>query len=143
MLNGALEAISQQYGLSTIAITGLELDVGRVRRKRVPVLARNLESAGEKRRASVSDKGKAARAAGVAQYCLAGRPTEAQFIEVYGPRGPRMTWAEREKMGVGAKDFQTALRSGADKRQSGARFDVILTFTLISPPRENNAFTAS
>jgi len=40
---------------------------------------------------------------------LAGRPTKAQFVKVYGPRGPKMTWAERAAAGVEAKHFQAAL----------------------------------
>jgi len=50
-----------------------------------------------------------ARAEGVRLFKLAGRPTEEQFVLVYGERGPRMTWAERAKAGVPAKKFQTAL----------------------------------
>lgn len=31
---------------------------------------------------------------------LAGRPTKAQFVKVYGPQGPKMTWEQRAKAGV-------------------------------------------
>jgi len=51
----------------------------------------------------------AARAAGLAQFILAGRPTKAQFIKVYGKRGHLMTWVQREAAGVSAAYFQTAL----------------------------------
>jgi hypothetical protein len=40
-------------------------------------------------------RSKAARAhiaEGTRLFALAGRPTKAQFIKVYGPNGPRMTW---------------------------------------------------
>jgi len=37
------------------------------------------------------------------------RPTKAQFVKVYGPQGPKMTWAQRAKAGVHAKHFQAAL----------------------------------
>jgi len=40
---------------------------------------------------------------------LAGRPTKAQFVKVYGPQGPKMTWEQRAKAGVDAKHFQAAL----------------------------------
>jgi hypothetical protein len=36
-------------------------------------------------------------------------PTKAQFVKVYGARGPTMTWAQRAKAGVDAKHFQAAL----------------------------------
>jgi hypothetical protein len=45
---------------------------------------------------------KAARASiaeGTRLFTLAGRPTKAQFVKVYGPRGPMMTWAQRAKGG--------------------------------------------
>jgi hypothetical protein len=56
-----------------------------------------------------------ARAAGMRLFKMAGRPTEEQFVLVYGERGPKMTWEERAKAGVPAAKFQTALaakRSG-------------------------------
>lgn len=49
-----------------------------------------------------------ARAEGMRLFKLAGRPTEEQFVLVYGERGPRMTWEERAKAGVPAKKFQAA-----------------------------------
>jgi hypothetical protein len=57
-------------------------------------------------------RSKAARARiaeGTRLFALAGRPTKAQFVKVYGAKGPTMTWAERAKAGVDAKHFQTAL----------------------------------
>ena len=50
-----------------------------------------------------------ARAEGLRFFKLAGRPTEEQFIAVYGERGPRLTWEERAKAGVPAAKFQAAL----------------------------------
>ena len=49
------------------------------------------------------------RSEGIRLFKVAGRPTKEQFILIYGERGPRMTWAERAKAGVPAKQFQTAL----------------------------------
>jgi hypothetical protein len=48
-------------------------------------------------------------AEGTRLFALAGRPTKAQFIKVYGAKGPAMTWAQRAKAGVDAKHFQAAL----------------------------------
>ena len=50
-------------------------------------------------------------AEGTRLYALAGRPTKADFIKVYGPKGPSMTWAQRAKAGVDAKHFQEALKA--------------------------------
>src|SRR5258706_12452066 len=63
-------------------------------------------------------RSKAARAhiaEGTRLFALAGRPTKAQFVKVYGAKGPTMTWAERAKAGVDAKHFQSAL---ADKTKA-------------------------
>jgi hypothetical protein len=49
------------------------------------------------------------RSEGIRLFRVAGRPTKEQFILVYGERGPRMTWDERAKAGVPAKQFQVAL----------------------------------
>ena len=57
-------------------------------------------------------RSKAARASitqGIKLFALAGRPTKAQFVKVYGPSGPKMTWAQRAEAGVDAKHFQAAL----------------------------------
>jgi hypothetical protein len=56
-----------------------------------------------------------ARAEGLRLFKLAGRPTEEQFVLVYGERGPKMTWQERAKAGVPATKFQAALKA----KQSG------------------------
>ncbi len=49
------------------------------------------------------------RAEGTRQFALAGRPSREDFIKVYGEKGPKMTWDERAKAGVPAKQFQAAL----------------------------------
>jgi hypothetical protein len=57
-------------------------------------------------------RSKAARAhiaEGTRLFALAGRPTKAQFVKVYGPKGPKMTWEQRAEAGVDAKHFQAAL----------------------------------
>ena len=51
--------------------------------------------------ATAVTRSKAARAnisEGTRFYALAGRPTKAQFIKVYGAKGPAMTWAQRAKV---------------------------------------------
>ena len=53
------------------------------------------------------------RSEGIRLFKVAGRPTKEQFILVYGEPGPRMTWDERAKAGVSAKQFQAALASAA------------------------------
>jgi hypothetical protein len=50
-------------------------------------------------------------AEGTRLFTLAGRPTKTQFIKVYGPKGPTMTWAQRAEAGVDAKHFQEALKA--------------------------------
>jgi hypothetical protein len=45
-------------------------------------------------------RSKAARsniAEGTRLFALAGRPTKAQFVKVYGPKGPTMTWVQRAR----------------------------------------------
>jgi hypothetical protein len=59
-------------------------------------------------------RSKAARAhiaEGTRLFALAGRPTKAQFVKVYGPQGPKMTWEQRAKAGVDAKHFQEVLKA--------------------------------
>jgi len=50
-------------------------------------------------------------AEGTRLFAVAGRPTKADFVKVYGPKGPAMTWAQRAKAGVDAKHFQEALKA--------------------------------
>ena len=61
-----------------------------------------------------------ARSEGIRLFKLAGRPTKEQFILVYGERGPRMTWDERAKAGVPAKQFQSALAAKTSQAPSKA-----------------------
>lgn len=57
----------------------------------------------------ISAAGAAAKAAGQKQFFIAGRPTLAQVIKVYGPKGPTMSWEQRAKAGVPAEKFQAVL----------------------------------
>jgi hypothetical protein len=56
-----------------------------------------------------SSSARASIAEGTRLYAPAGRPSKADFIKVYGPSGPKMTWAQRAEAGVDAKHFQAAL----------------------------------
>ena len=49
------------------------------------------------------------RAEGIRLFTLAGRPSKEDFVKVYGPAGPKMTWEQRAKAGVPAEKFQAAL----------------------------------
>lgn len=55
------------------------------------------------------------RAEGLRLFQLAGRPSQQDFVKVYGPNGAKMTWEQRAKAGVPAQKFQGALAS----KQSG------------------------
>jgi len=55
------------------------------------------------------------RAEGIRLFQIAGRPSQQDFVKVYGPNGPKMTWEQRAKAGVPAEKFQAALAA----KQSG------------------------
>jgi hypothetical protein len=87
---------------------------------RVTVKPREKTKAATKspRAATTATRSKAARAnisEGTRLYALAGRPTKAQFIKVYGTKGPAMTWEQRAAAGVDAKHFQAALKAKLGK----------------------------
>ena len=70
--------------------------------------------------APTTDAGKA-RSEGLRLYALAGRPTKAQFIRVYGKDGAKWTWEQRAKHAElasaeeAAKKFQSMLAAKAGK----------------------------
>jgi hypothetical protein len=51
-----------------------------------------------------------ARVEGLRLFKVAGRPSKADVIKVYGPKRPWMTWARRAAAGVPAAKFQAALK---------------------------------
>lgn len=77
------------------------------------------KSAGKKSKPAKSPKPQApkkianaagkSRAEGIRLFALAGRPSQQDFVKVYGPNGPKMTWEQRAKAGVPAEKFQAAL----------------------------------
>ena len=58
-----------------------------------------------------SKKARANITEGTRLYALAGRPTKAEFIKVYGAKSPAMTWEQRASAGVPAEKFQETLRA--------------------------------
>jgi len=89
-------------------------DVLRKRKPAVPKKTKALKPQAPKKIANAAGK---SRAEGIRLFKLAGRPTREQFILVFGERGPKMTWDERAKAGVSAKQFQAALAA----KQSGRK----------------------
>ena len=64
-----------------------------------------------KPQASKSTSAGKSRAEGIRLFTLAGRPSKEDFVKVYGPAGPKMTWEQRAEAGVPAEKFQAALAS--------------------------------
>lgn len=77
--------------------------------------------AGKNAKPWVSSKGAnaagASRAEGIRLFQIAGRPSQQDFVKVYGPTGPKMTWAQRAEAGIPADKFQAALAA----KQSGRK----------------------
>src|ERR1700688_683720 len=60
-----------------------------------------------------SETAKANIKEGLKQHAIAGRPTKAQLILVFGPKGYAMTWAQRTaRYGITPETFQAALAKG-------------------------------
>jgi hypothetical protein len=60
-----------------------------------------------------SESAKANIKEGLKQHALAGRPTKAQLILVFGTKGYALTWAQRtERFGITPETFQAALAKG-------------------------------
>jgi hypothetical protein len=81
------------------------------RKKKVKALKKTKKQAQSKRPAVRSKAARAHIAEGARLFALAGRPTKAQFIKVYGSQGAKMTWKQRAKAGVDAKHFQEVLKT--------------------------------
>ena len=78
-------------------------------KKKAKVVKKAKKQAQPKQAQTRSKTARAHIAEGTRFFALAGRPTKAQFVKVYGPKGPKMTWEQRAKAGVDAKHFQAAL----------------------------------
>jgi hypothetical protein len=76
-------------------------------------LATAVTESGTAPKTTRSDAAKANIKEGLKQHALAGRPTKAQLILVFGQNGYAMTWAQRtEKFGITPETFQAALAKG-------------------------------
>jgi hypothetical protein len=77
--------------------------------------------AGKNAKPRVTSKGATAaganRAEGIRLFQIAGRPSKQDFITVFGPLGPKLTWDQRAAAGVPANKFQVALAA----KQSGRK----------------------
>ena len=83
-----------------------------VPRKRKPAVSKKTKITKASKSRASKPSAKAAgksRAEGIRLFTLAGRPSKEDFVKVYGPAGPRMTWDQRAKAGVPAEKFQAAL----------------------------------
>ena len=79
-----------------------------------------------------SDAAKANIKEGLKQHALAGRPTKAQLILVFGTKGYAMTWAQRtEKFGITPETFQPALAKGVAAIRLGPAAQ-----TVVEEPKE-------
>ena len=58
-----------------------------------------------------SQEARAPIAEGIRLFALAGRPTKAQFVKVYGPQGHKRIGAQRAEAGVDVEHFQEALKA--------------------------------
>jgi hypothetical protein len=91
-----------------------------VPRKRKSVTSKK-SKAGKNAKPRVSSKGANAaganRAEGIRLFQIAGRPSKQDFITVFGPNGPKLTWDQRAAAGVPANKFQAALAA----KQSGRK----------------------
>jgi hypothetical protein len=79
----------------------------------VAPLATAVTESGTAPKATRSDAAKSNIKAGLKQHAIAGRPTKAQLILVFGQKGYAMTWAQRtERFGITPETFQAALAKG-------------------------------
>jgi hypothetical protein len=77
--------------------------------KRKPAVRRKSSSARSIKTGHSPNAAGTSRAEGIRLFTLAGRPSKEDFVKVYGPAGPKMTWEQRAKAGVPAEKFQSAL----------------------------------
>lgn len=80
------------------------------KRKSAPTKKNSTVSVRKPQTSKSTSAGKS-RAEGIRLFALAGRPSKEDFVKVYGPPGPKMTWEQRAEAGVPAEKFQAALAS--------------------------------
>jgi hypothetical protein len=83
--------------------------------KRKSAIRKNRSSAKSFKTGQGANVAGKSRAEGVRLFTLAGRPSKEDFVKVYGPAGPKMTWEQRARAGVPAEKFQGALASAMRK----------------------------
>jgi len=80
-----------------------------VLRKRKPAVSKKTKALKPRASKPIAKAAGKSRAEGIRLFALAGRPSQQDFVKVYGPNGPKMTWEQRAKAGVPAEKFQAAL----------------------------------
>jgi hypothetical protein len=79
-----------------------------------------------------SETAKANIKEGLKQHALAGRPTKAQLILVFGTKGYALTWIQRtERFGITPETFQAALAKGVPAIRLGPGAQ-----TVVEEPKE-------
>jgi hypothetical protein len=87
-------------------------ELGRTRQTTRGIRKAGTRKTGIPSKVSVGQKsGGVNRSEGIRLFKVAGRPSKDDFVAVYGPNGPRMTWEQRAAAGVPAEKFQAALAS--------------------------------
>jgi hypothetical protein len=77
-----------------------------------------------------SDAAKANIKEGLRLHQIAGRPTKAQLVLVFGQKGYAMTWAQRtEKFGITPETFQAALAKGVPAIRLGPGAQTVVAET--------------
>jgi len=92
-------------------VNGVPEEERKMKTKKAKVAKKAKKQAQPKQAQTRSKAARSNIAEGTRLFALAGRPTKAQFVKVYGPQGPKMTWEQRAKAGVVAKRFQEALKA--------------------------------
>ena len=77
-----------------------------------------------------SETAKANIKQGLKQHAIAGRPTKAELILVFGTKGYAMTWAQRtERFGITPETFQAALAKGVPAIRLGLGAQTVVAET--------------
>jgi len=87
-----------------------------VLRKRKPAVSKKTKALKPRASKPIAKAAGKSRAEGIRLFQLAGRPSQQDFVKVYGPNGPKMTWEQRAKAGVPAEKFS----SRVGRKASGA-----------------------
>jgi hypothetical protein len=95
-------------------------------------LATAVTESGTTPKTARSETAKANIKEGLKQHAIAGRPTKAQLILVFGTKGYAMTWAQRTaRYGITPETFQAALAKGVPAIRLGPGAQ-----TVVEKPKE-------